>query len=284
MQNRRLTWAEQLRSQLALLLLSLFVIVPLLWMLRLGFDATIRSRPTDFALLPQLWSFANLTKAWEEPRAGISFLLLLRNSLIVAGATCALALACGVSAAYAFARMRFPGRRLGLFACLVLIMLPPTGLAAPYFILLSALKIRQSLLGLIMVYSVVAVPFAIWTLRSAIAGLGSEVEEAAALEGATPLRVFWAITLPLVRPALAVAGFIAFLIAWSEYAFGWALLTDPKLVTLAMALYSMRDASNVSWGLLSATALLTALPVVALFYSLGNAVIDGLSLGAAREG
>jgi ABC-type glycerol-3-phosphate transport system permease component len=177
----------------------------------------------------------------------------------------------------------FPGRRAGLFACLVLATLPPAGLAAPFFIYLNSLGIRQTLLGLVLVYSAVAVPFAIWTIRTAVQGVGRDLEEAAALEGAGPWRVFTRVTLPLVAPSVGAAGFIAFMIAWSEYALAWALISDPELVTLAMALYGMRGLSQVSWGLLCATALLVALPVLIAFYGLGRYVLDGLTFGATRS-
>lgn len=274
---------EQLASQLLLALAGLLVVVPILWMLRLAFEGGQGGRPDDAALLPQVWTLANLRRAWVEPRAGASFALLLGNSLLAAGGTVALALLCGASAGYAFARYRFPGRRAGLLAALTMAALPPAGLAAPYFIYLNSLGIRQSILGLVMVYSAIATPFAIWTLRNAVQAVGRELEEAAALDGAGPLRCYLSVTLPQITPALAAAGFVAFQIAWSEYAFGWALISKPDLVTLAMALNGMVGLSQVSWGLLSATAILVTLPVLALFYTLGNAAIDGLSLGVASE-
>lgn len=271
---------QQLSTQLQLAMVGLFVLLPVVWMLRLAFEGGVGGRPDDAALWPQVWTWANLQRAWEEPRGDTTFLLLLGNSLVAALGTTAVALAFGAGAAYAFARYRFPGRRAGLFASLVLATLPPAGLGAPFFFYLSSLGLRRSLLGLVLVYSAIAVPFAIWTLRTAVQQIDRDVEDAAMLEGASAWQIYTRITLPLIAPTIAAAGFIAFLIAWSEYALAWALISDPKLVTLAMAINSMRDLSQVSWGLLSATALLTALPVLILFYSLGNAVLDGLSFGA----
>ena len=276
-------WRQQLTTQLTLAVAALFVVLPLLWMARLGLDATINLRPTDFALFPKELSFARIAQAWEEPRQGISFLGLLGNSLISAGSAALAALIVGLPAAYAFARLRFRGRRIGLIAMLTMIALPPAALAAPYFLFISGLGLRRSLIGLVMAYTAIGAPFVVWTVRNAVLAISRDIEEAAMLEGASGVRVFLQIVLPLCLPAIAVAGFIAFLVGWSEYAFGWAILSDPKLVTLAMALNSMRDINSVSWGILSATSLLTALPVVVLFYLLGSAAIDGLSLGAARN-
>lgn len=276
-------WHKQLATQLSLALCGAFVLLPLLWLGRMAFEGDLLTRPKDFALLPRVWTGTHMAQAWSEPRAGISFLQLLSNSLIVAGGTALTALLFGATAAYGFARYSFPGRRAGLLLSLVLVTLPPAGLAAPFFIWLNDLGIRRTLLALIIVYSAIAVPFAVWTLRNAVQGVPREIEEAAQLDGASPFTVFRSITLPLIAPALAVACFIAFTLAWSEFALGWAFISDPSQVTLAMALNSMRGINSVSWGLLSATAILVALPIVALFYLLGRYVIVGLSLGAAGE-
>jgi ABC-type glycerol-3-phosphate transport system permease component len=281
MHNRPMTLRQQITTQLALALASLFVIIPLLWMIRLAFDGALRDRPQDAGLLPQRWTLDHLVEAWQSPVSNYSFLHLLGNSLLVAGGTALVALLFGATAAYAFARYRFPGRKIGLFATLVLITLPPAGLLAPYFLFMNAIGLRGTLAALILVYSAIAVPFAIWTVRNAVQSVPLELEEAAMLEGATRLEIFARITLPLIRPAVAVATFIGFLLAWSEFALGWGSISDPGRVTLAMALYTMRGANTVSWSLMMATALMFALPILVLFYALGRSLISGLSLGAA---
>ncbi len=281
MSERPLGWRGQLVSQLLLALAGLFVLLPVVWLVRLAFDGSIVTRPHDAALLPHVWSGAKLAQVWRAPRAGYSFLYLLGNSALVAGGTTAVALGVGVVAAYGFARFRFAGRTAGLFALLVLLTLPPAGLIAPFFLVFTTLKIRGSLGALILVYSAVAVPFAVWIARNAIQSVPLELEEAATLEGAARPTVFWRITLPLILPSVAVAGFTAFALAWSEFALGWAFVSDPSKVTLAMALNSMQGQTSTAWGLLAALALLVALPIVALFYVLGRYVIAGLSLGTA---
>jgi len=282
--DRPLTLRQQIIAQASLALAGLFVVVPVLWMIRLAFDATITSKPQDPALLPHQWTLANFARAWVSPISNYPFTHLLANSLLVAGSTAVIALVVGTTTAYGFARYRFPGRRVGLFAMLVLLTLPPAGLMAPYFIFMLSLGLRGSLIGLVFAYSAITVPFAVWTVRNAVQGVPLDQEEAAMLEGAARLRVFAQITLPQIAPAIAVAGFIAFILGWSEFMLGWGLISDPERVTLAMALYTMRGSfANVSWGLMSATALMLALPVLALFYVLGSSLLSGLSLGAVPE-
>jgi arabinogalactan oligomer/maltooligosaccharide transport system permease protein len=280
----KMTWQKQLATQMSLALAGLFVLLPLLWLGRMAFDGSLHeSRPQDASLWPKVWSMANFDQAWNRPITGFSFLNLLSNSLIVAASTTIIALLCGMTAGYAIARFRFAGRKFGLFATLVLITLPPAGLSAPFFIFFNDLKIRDSLLSLIIVYSVIAVPFAIWTVRNAVQTVPIELEEAATLEGGNGLVVFRWITLPLIAPTLAVAGFIAFTLAWSEFALAWVFISNPNNETLAMALFNMRGQNGIAWGTLSAMTILVALPVVILFYALGRYVITGLSLGTIKE-
>ena len=282
---RKMTWGRQLRTQLYLALVGLFVLVPVFWMISMAFDGTVDGshlpHPTTFSLIPRLLSGNNISKVWDQPIIGFSFLHLLGNSLMVAFSTMLIALLFGTTAGYAFARFRFPGRRFGLLASLILITLPPAGLAGPYFLLLNEWGFRRSLLSLIMVYTAIALPFALWLVRNAVQAVPLEVEEAAMVEGAGRLRLFGQITLPLIIPSVAVAGFLGFVLAWSEFALGWAFISDPDQVTLAMALFNMRGQNGVAWGTFSAMALLVALPVVILFYLLGRYALNGFSLGAA---
>jgi len=281
----KMAWPRQLTTQLSLAGAALFVVLPLIWLGRMAFDGTLReSRPQDASLLPKEWSLVNFERAWDRPITGFSFPNLLSNSLIVAGSTTAMALLCGMTAGYAFARFSFRGRKFGLFATLVLITLPPAGLSAPFFIFFNDLKIRDSLLSLIIVYSAIAVPFAIWTVRNAVQNVPLEFEEAAMLEGGNGLKVFRWVTLPMITSTLVVAGFIGFSLAWSEFALAWIFISSPGNVTLAMALYNMRGQNGVAWGTLSAMTILVSLPMVLLFYVLGRYVITGLSLGTVKEG
>ena len=277
--NEHISWRRQIVSQLLLLMAGLFVALPIIWMVTIAFDGSIRNRPRGFSLWPSVWTWNNLARAWRAPRTGISFLQVLSNSLTVAGGTALVAMVVGTTAAYAFARYRFPGRTLGLWASLLLITVPPAGLIAPFFLIFNGLGIRRSLLSLVIVYSAIAVPFAVWTVRNAVQAVPLELEEAARLEGAGAVTVFRRITLPLIVPAIAVAGFIGFALAWSEFALGWIFISDASRVTLAMTLQSMYEQSGTAWGLLSATTILVALPIVIIFYGLGHYLVAGLSLG-----
>lgn len=215
---RKATWLEQVLTQLAFVLVGLFVLVPLWGLARLAFDGTVTGWPLEFGWWPKEFSLEPFAAVWVRATQGQTFLGALRNSLIVSGGAAALSLVLGASLAYAFARLRFPGKRAGLFALLLGALLPPVALMTPLYILLTALQIRTSLLGLIVVYTAFAMPFCVWNMRAAFQSVPKELEESAFLDGAGPLTTFARVTLPLALPALGVAALIAFLAGYTEFA------------------------------------------------------------------
>lgn len=274
--GKRQRWLAQVQLACA----AVFVLVPLLWMVRLAFDGTIDSRPTDFALWPREWTSANLRRAWAQPRMDVTFATLLGNSLVVATIPTTLATLAGTAAGYAFARRRRDAPQWLLVASLTLLALPPAALLVPYFLILNDLGMRDSLWGLVGVYSAVGVPLAIWISRAATLAVPRTLDEAAMLDGAGQGQIFWAVILPQIAPSVAVAALMVWSLAWSEFALGWVLISKPQDVTLAMALHGMVGQSSVSWGLLSAMALLTIGPLLIVFYALGRWARSGFALGA----
>jgi len=279
---RRLSPGRQIVTYVLLILVALFVLLPIWGMLRLAFDGALKGAPVSFRIWPETFSLAAFGKAWEAPSQSLSFLGLLRNSLIIAGGAALISVVLGASMAYAFARFRFPGRRAGLFGLLLGVLLPQVAIMTPLYILLSMLGIRASLLGLMVVYTAFAMPFCIWNMRASFQAVPNELEEAAFLEGATPLVAFWRITLRLALPSIAVAGLMAFLVGYTEFAIGWLFVESGNNVTLAMAVSGMMGIS-VPWSNLSALAVLMSLPVVLIFIVLQRYLMRGLLLGRVDE-
>jgi len=275
---RRLSPGGQIVTYVLLILVALFVLLPIWGMLRLAFDGALKGAPLSFRIWPETFSLAAFGKAWEAPSQSLSFLGLLRNSLIIAGGVALISVVVGASMAYAFARFRFPGRRAGLFGLLLGVLLPQVAIMTPLYILLSMLGIRASLLGLMVVYTAFAMPFCIWNMRASFQAVPKELEEAAFLEGATPLVAFWRITLRLALPAIAVAGLMAFLVGYTEFAIGWLFVESGDNVTLAMAISGMMGIS-LPWSNLSALAVLMSLPVVLIFLVLQRYLLRGLLIG-----
>ncbi len=257
----------------------MFVILPMWGLLRLATDASLKSVPTEFRLLPEEFSLKIFRDVWKTPSQSLSFPGLLKNSLFVSGGAALASVLSGASMAYAFARFRFKGRQPGLLAILVGTMMPPVALMTPLFILLSALGIRSTLLGLIVVYTSFSMPFCVWNMRSAFQSIPVELEEAALLDGADRWQTFTRVTLPLALPSIALAALIAFLAAYSEFAIGWLFVSTGKNVTAAMALWGLLTYGSVPWSQIAALAILTSLPVILIFILLQRFLIDRYLIG-----
>ncbi len=281
---RKVRWWQQLGTQLIFVLIGLFVLVPLWGTIYLAFDGSIVGQPLEFRIWPKEFSLDVLVQVWKNPAQTLSFLGLLRNSLIVSGGAALLSVVLGTTMAYAFARYRFPGRQGGLFVLLVGALLPPVALMTPLYILLTLLHLRTTLLGLIIVYTAFSMPFCIWNMRSAFQAVPKETEEAAFLDGASPLTAFLRVSLPLALPSIAVAALMAFLTGYTEFAIGWLFVEKADNVTLAMAVSSLIHGSGrLPWSQLAMLALLMSAPVVVLFVVLQRYLLNRLVIGGMGE-
>ncbi len=284
---RRISFLRQLGTQLALLVVGFFVILPVWGIARLAFDGSLRGRPTEFRLFPKVWSFEPFLQVLDRPYQTVDFVTLLKNSLLISLGAALIAMVLGMSLAYAFARFRFPGRQIGLFAILLTAVLPPVAFMTPLYIILGLMQIRTTLLGLVIVYAAFGMPFCIWNMRAAFQAIPREVEEAAFLDGASDLKSFIFITLPLALPSIAVAGLIAFLMAYSEFALGWLFVDKADNVTLAMAIYAIVQTQYSSgaqpWSYLGSLAIIMSIPVVIIFLIFQRTLLDRMMFGAVNE-
>jgi arabinogalactan oligomer/maltooligosaccharide transport system permease protein len=284
---RKISFWRQIITQLALIVIGLFVILPVWGMARLAFDGSLRARPTEFRFVPKQFTFATFLKVLDKPYQSVNFTVLLRNSLVVSFGAALIAIAMGASLAYAFVRFRFPGRQPGLLALLLTAILPAIAFATPLYILLSLLGIRATLLGLTIVYAAFAMPFCIWNMRAAFQAIPKELEEAAFLDGAGNFTTFRYITLPLALPSITVAGLIAFLMSYSEFAIGWLFVEKPGTVTLSMAIYAMVRTQYMGgaqpWSYLGSLALIMSIPVVVIFLVLQRTLLDRMMFWNVRE-
>jgi arabinogalactan oligomer/maltooligosaccharide transport system permease protein len=265
---RKIPLLRQVITQVIFMLVALFIFIPIWGTIRLAFDGSLIGRPTQFSFLPKEFSFAPFLKVLDRPYQSVQFEVLLKNSLIVSIGAAVLALVLGASLAYAFARFRFPGQKTGLFILLLAALLPPIAFATPLYIILSLLKIRATLLGLIIVYAAFAMPFGIWNLRAAFQVVPKEVEEAAYLDGAGHFKTFFLISLPISLPAISVTVLIAFLMGYTEFAIGWLFVDKADNVTLSMATYALvagQFSGAQPWSDLGALAIIMSVPVIIIF-------------------
>jgi arabinogalactan oligomer / maltooligosaccharide transport system permease protein len=276
---------KQIVTQAILLIVGFFVIIPIWGIARLAFDGSLKSRPTEFMAFPKQFSMDAFLQVLRHPYPSVDFSILLKNSLTVSFGAAILAVMLGASLAYAFARFRFRGRQPGLFVLLLAAFLPLVAFMTPLYILLSLLKLRTTLLGLTIVYTAFAMPFCIWNMRSAFQAVPKEIEESANLDGAGPFTTFASITFPLALPSIAVAGLIAFLMAYSEFTIGWLFVEKASTVTLAMAIYTMLQGLGgpQPWSYIGSLALIMSIPVVVVFLILQNTLLERMMFGSVKD-
>ncbi len=272
---RKNNWFKQLLTQVSLLIVGIYVIIPIWGAIRLAFDGSLKSRPIEFRLFPKDFSFNPLLSVLDRPYQSVDFSILLKNSMVVSIGSALIALLLGASLAYAFARYRFPGKKPALFVLLLAAMLPPVAFMTPLYIVLSIVQLRTTLLGLTLVYATFALPFCIWNMRAGFQSIAKELEEAAYLDGANSLQTFWFISLPLSLPSITIAGLIAFLMGYSEFAMGWLFVSKAETVTLAMSIYAMVQTGNAQpWSILASMFIIMSIPIVFVFAFLQNTLLD----------
>ena len=236
--------------------------------------------PTRLTLIPDSFTFANFIAAFH-----MDVLRYLLNSLIVVGGGLLLQILVSISAAYALARKQFPGLRLILLLILSTMMLPEEILAIPLSLVLADVPvIHVNLVGTLagMIVPLGAWAFSILVMTEFMRDVPMELEEAARLDGAGDLRIFWSVVLPLCRPALGVIGIFGFTMIWDQYMLPLLVAQDSSQFTLALALRSLRADEQVGTGVLIASALLALLPSVIAFLALQRQFMRGLTSGAIK--
>jgi len=206
------------------------------------------------------------------------------NSLFVACVTVALSLILGTTAAYALARFRFAGRKLLLFAILSVSMFPQVAVLAGLFEVIRALGLYNSLWSLVLSYLIFTLPFTVWVLTAFLRDMPTGLEEAAIMDGASPLRILVQIFLPLTAPAMVTTGLLAFITAWNEFLFALTFTSNDaqRTVPVAIALLSGATEFEVPWGNIMAASVIVTVPLVVLVLIFQRRIVSGLTAGAIK--
>jgi len=254
-------------------------VFPVYWMLNTSFQ-----RGSDIvAPTPRFSPIGGTLDHYRDVFAGGAFLTALRNSLAVTASTVVVALLLAVLAAFAAARFRFRGRRAFVLTVLVVQMIPPEAMVVSLFKVLDGWQLINTVLGLTLVYLILALPFTIWTLRGFITGVPIELEEAALVDGCGRLRAFWSVTFPLIAPGLVATGVFSLIQAWNEFVFALVVMNRPDHQTLPVWLQTFNEgARGTDWGGVMAGSTLMAAPVVVFFLLVQGRMAQGLTAGAVK--
>ena len=204
------------------------------------------------------------------------------NSLFVAVTVGIVTLVVATFAAFAISRLRVRGGRLTMNLALFTYFIPAAFLAVPMYKAMGTYGLLNSQWALILAMITLASPYAIWVLKQASDKLPLELDEAARIDGASPMQLFRLVYLPLMMPSLVAVGTYALLLAWNEYLYAFLLLSRDTDVTLAVALGQFMAADDSPWELLMTTGLIYALPPAAIYYAFKRYMVSGLTAGAVK--
>jgi arabinogalactan oligomer/maltooligosaccharide transport system permease protein len=274
------------------LLVVLVTVYPILWVVTIAFSGgqslAIVNVPVNATLLERLraiipWpahvSTANFVSLFRDQ----PFARWLLNSVIAAGMTTLLGVALACTAAYAFSRFRFPGRRVGLMAFLVSQMFPGVLMMIPlYIIIVQWLGLGSTYTSLVLMYAVTAIPFCVWNMKGYFDTIPKELEESALIDGASQAAIFFRIILPLAKPAVAVTALFSFMTGWNEYILAATFMNREDMYTAPVGLRFFVSGFSEKWGYFAAGSIIAAIPVMLLFLFLQKYLVSGLTAGAVK--
>jgi ABC-type glycerol-3-phosphate transport system permease component len=253
------------------------ILFPLYWAVVSSLTPEVRLFGSP-ALIPALVTLDHYRAVFGER----AFWMPVRNSLIVAAATTAMAVPVGALCAYAIARVHFRGRTAALAFVLAVSMFPQISIVSPLYLMLRELRLINTFPGLVLPYLTFAMPLTIWLLVGFFRQLPRELEEASLMDGAGRLRTLWAIVLPLSWPGLATTAILTFLYCWNEFLFALSFTFGPERYTVPVAIALFRGQYQVPWGQILAAAVVATLPVAALVFAAQRRIIAGLTSGAVK--
>lgn len=261
----------------------LFVLLlPFYWI----FLSSITPKFMMFSIPPRYFPEQVTLENYLNMAKNIPFTTYLVNSLIFAGGSSLVSVALSFLAAYALARVKFPGSNLVLMGFLISIAVPQIGTLVPLFELLKQLKLINTHLGLILLMSSLVTPFTVWILISFIQQVPVEIEEAAIIDGANLLQTLGRVVLPVMTPALATMIIINFIIAWNELLFPLVFATTRATKTLSVGLVELAVDPTMGagrpWDLMSALSVTMIIPVLLLVLVFQRLIISGLTRGAIK--
>lgn len=266
------------------LIVALLALFPIFWMISTAFKPPAEIYSLTPHALPSHPTTGNFNQVVNGQAAGLglSFWTFFRNSLLVTVSSVVLASTLSLLAAVAVARFRFRLRTSFLIMLLIVQMIPANALVIPLFLDYRSLNLLDSLTGLIILYAGLALPISIWLLRNFVATVPRELEEAAALDGASSARIFWRILFPLVAPGLVATSTFSFITAWNEFIFALTFLSTQSHYTLPIYVQYFFGRGGANWGPIMAASTLYTIPPVVFFLIVQRRMVGGLVAGSVK--
>lgn len=277
----------KLRSRLLTILLvaviCLFAVFPFFWMISTSFKPAEEIFTYTPAFIPRDPTLEGYVTMFTVHTRTVNFLGWAKNSALCAAFTSAFGLVIACLGGYGMSRFRFRGRLTLGYIVLIAQVLPGSLLIIPLFIILSDLGLLNSFFGLIIMYITFAVPFCTWMMKGFFDTIPRSLEEAARIDGAGELDIFFRVVLPLTRPGMAVTAFFSFITGWNEYLFASICMRDYAKWTLSVGLSSFQGQYATNWTNLMAGSVIITVPIVILFICLQKYLVGGMTAGAVKQ-
>ncbi|WP_329051870.1 carbohydrate ABC transporter permease [Amycolatopsis sp. NBC_01488] len=272
------TTGRKLRWGLVDILVLVFALVPVLWVLSLSFKT--KDTLTDGSFIPQSWTWQNYADIFQTSE----FLRALVNSIGIAIISTLIAVVLGTMAAYAIARLEFPGKQLLVGLSLLIAMFPQVSLVTPLFNIERNLHLFDTWPGLILPYITFALPLSIYTLSAFFREIPWELEKAAKMDGATPAQAFRRVIAPLAAPGVFTTAILVFIFCWNDFLFAISLTstTASRTVPAALSFFTGSSQFEDPTGQVSAAAVVITIPIIVFVLFFQRRIVAGLTSGAVK--
>ena len=263
---------------LALVLVVIASLIPVVWIISLSFKDP--STLADGSFLPSKWTWSNYSGIFKQS----IFTDALRNSIGIALISTLIAVVLACFAAYAIARLEFPGKRVILAASLAIAMFPPISIVGPLYNMWRNIGLYDTWPGLIIPYMTFALPLSIFTLSAFFREIPWELEQAAQVDGATPLQAFFKVIAPLAAPGVFTTAILVFIFCWNDFVFAVSLTSTSAAQTVPAAIAAFPGASQFTEpiGSIAAAAVVVTIPMVVIVLLFQRRIVSGLTAGAVK--
>ncbi|RFB76506.1 carbohydrate ABC transporter permease [Methylovirgula sp. 4M-Z18] len=270
---------SRLVLQAAAAMIVVWSLAPFLWQVSTAFQEDRLLTAATPSFLPWPGTLEHFRNIFVEKQ----FHLYVVNSLIVAGATALLCLTIGAFAAFALSRLRIASRFgiLGLF--LSVSMFPQIAIVGPLYLVASNFGLMNTYTALIIIYLAMGLPLVIWVLFGYFETIPREIDEAAIIDGAEPLRLLVSVIVPMSLPGFVTTGLLAFIMAWNEFMFALAFTSGVERQTIPVGIANFTNLYYVPWGDIAAASVVVTLPLVTMVLIFQRYIVEGLTQGAVKE-
>ena len=279
--SARINWGKLAKRILLYFVVSLICIV-ILYPYFVMFLTALKSREEIFApngtIFPQVWHWENFTEIFK--RAPMAQYML--NSIIIASGSTAIAMICGIPAAYALARMKFKGQTAFLGFIIVSQMFAPVVLLIGIYKVMQTMSLTNTLLGLVFINAAFNQAFTIWLLRGTFMSISAEMEQAATIDGCNRIQAMFKILLPVAAPGIVTTLIFIFINAWNEYTVALCLISTDTIKPMTVGINIFNGYNIIEWQYLFAGSIFAIVPVVILFMSIEKNLTSGLTAGGVK--